>query len=296
MVEELGIKQIVAMAHSLGGVMTADYLGQELPHSDKIVGFIPLNSPFRWKFDELLIRLVIEISKNAEALNGLLEELGGEKSYSPLAFLGKRARKAAQVAAGLSPIVGMLYKLGTYIPWIKTALRTLRNPDDKKERITHRTIGKFLRKCLEPMPEKMVKHFLRVIRSETGEFFDDEGRKIADSFDRVKAKMLVVTGEKDGLANLDAHIAPDLDRFTSTEVETLEVAEADHFTTIAGAKSPRQVWFKIAEWLHRNGWYPEYDAAKLEDLYEDYINPKAKEARLQSAELHRWLFAADERC
>ena len=267
-----GFERIVAIAHSLGGDMLYDYIGRDLPFAENIVGFAPLCSPLRWKFDdERLIRILIMISKNAEAINNFLEEVGSDKRTNPLGFLAERLRLGSEILAGFSPATGFIYEVGTHLPWIRNALKTLRYTDDNSENVTAKTIGKFIRKCLEPMPPLMIKHFMRLVRSDTGILTTHDGRTVRDVFPNIQIPVMAVAGDKDGLAHPERNIVPDFWRIGSENKRLHVVGGGYHFTTIAGRKAPKATWFEITRWMHEMGFYPDYDPVTLEAVYEKYI-------------------------
>ncbi|MBT3181795.1 MAG: hypothetical protein HN337_04705 [Deltaproteobacteria bacterium] len=271
-VRDLGCERVVAMAHSLGGDMLYDYIGRGLPYSENIVGFAPLCSPLRWKFDdEALIRILVKISKNAEAINTFFEQVGNSRRTNPLAFLAERVRIGSEVLAGFSPATGFMYQVGTHLPWIRGALNTLRYTEDESEHVTPKTIGKFIRKCLEPMPPLMVEHFMRLVQSQDGVLTTHDGRVIRDQFPNIQIPILAIGGDRDGLANPARNIAPDFDRLGSKNKRILTVEGGDHFTTIAGKKAPKATWFEIAKWMHEMGFYPDYNADTLQQIYERHI-------------------------
>jgi len=276
-VEEVGEKNIVAIAHSLGGDMLYDYMGLKRPYAKNIVGFVPLATPLRWDFkDEALIKVLIKIGKNAEAFNSLLEVLGSDRQTNPLGYFAERMRLASELLAGFSPAVGLLYRIATKLPFVKDALNTLRNTDGENGGVNMKIAGKFIRKCLEPMPPTMVSHFMRIVNSSEGCLTSHDGRIISEGFSNIRIPILAVAGEKDGLAIADRNIAPDFGKLASNQKKILIVPNADHFTTISGPNAPRYMWFEVAKWMHDMGFYPEYDASALERLYRTYINIKSR--------------------
>ncbi|HPW45276.1 MAG TPA: hypothetical protein PKU96_02770 [bacterium] len=270
---EMGYDKIVAIAHSLGGDMLYDYIGSKLPYSSKIAGFVPLCSPLRWKYpDEMLIRILLKVSKSADALNSFMEQAGVERRADPLGFVSERVRFASELLAGFSPLTEVAFKVSAQIPLLREALATLYYPGEDFAHINQRIIGKFIRKCLEPMPTPMIEHFMKILSSSDGSLTTSEGRPISAVLPNISIPVMAIAGGRDGLAKAEQNIEPEFKKIGSSSKKIHIVENGDHFTTVIGKDSPRTTWLEIASWLHKIGLYPEFDRNVVEKIISDHVD------------------------
>lgn len=268
----LGHDKIVAMAHSLGGDMLYDYIGSGLPYSGNIAGFVPLCSPLRWKYpDEMLIRILLKISKSADALNSFMEQSGVGRRANPLGFVSERVRFASELLAGFSPLTGAAFKVSAQIPLLREALATLYYPGDDFAHANQRVIGKFIRKCLEPMPTPMIEHFMKILSSNDGSLTTSEGRPISAVLPNISIPVLAIAGGRDGLAKAEQNIEPEFKKIGSSSKKIQIVENGDHFTTVIGRESPRATWLEIVSWIHEIGLYPGFDRSVIEKIISDHV-------------------------
>ncbi|HQG14105.1 MAG TPA: hypothetical protein PLT05_07090, partial [bacterium] len=197
---------------------------------------------------------------------------GVERRADPLGFVSERVRFASELLAGFSPLTEVAFKVSAQIPLLREALATLYYPGEDFAHINQRIIGKFIRKCLEPMPTPMIEHFMKILSSSDGSLTTSEGRPISAVLPNISIPVMAIAGGRDGLAKAEQNIEPEFKKIGSSSKKIHIVENGDHFTTVIGKDSPRTTWLEIASWLHKIGLYPEFDRNVVEKIISDHVD------------------------